>query len=373
MRGDVKNPTASRIVAVTLISVMFGIAFSAFPVGASADIISVRTQQLLPIGDNTCTPLSVYNFTPYVYDGALHSFAFTVSNNSYVALAGSVGETSVPFYLMTRQSDAVGALRVHVDVPTTPVSEGLPLSVTLISAQGSGQPVCMSTVSMIVSGTTGPAESSVSVRTTVPTSIPSATAETLPVSNSAVDTAEGDIGATETTAEIIEEVGSAVVSGDEGVVGGPTLLSIGSLQNKVVELCATGNMTRLWIVLLAIYAIIVVIAVLAQFPTSWSYSVGQRTATLLTPLILLLGFWYFAESCRFALWAPIAAILVALAGLAGIYREHPQTKSYIEGTLNLLNERESKTKPIFPPSSVQKTMITPPPLSKDSQGTPTNI
>ena len=171
MNGNIENPATHRIVAITLISVMFSVAFAAFPGGAAADISSVRTQQLLPVGGNTCTPLSAYDFAPYVYDKTLHSFAFTVSNSSYVALAGSVGGTSVPFYLMTRHGDAMGALRVHVDIPTTPVSEGLLLSVTLVSAQGGGQPVCMSTVSMMVSGTTGSAEGSVSVSTTAPTSI----------------------------------------------------------------------------------------------------------------------------------------------------------------------------------------------------------
>lgn len=373
MRGGVKNSTASRVVAVTLISVMFGIAFSVFPGGASADISSVRTQQLLPIGGNTCAPLSVYDFTPYVYDEALHSFTFTVSNSSYVALVGSVGETTtVPFYLMTRHADAMGALRVHVDIPTTSISEGLPLSVALISVQGSGQPVCMSTVSMMISGTTGSAEGSVSVSTKVPTSIPIATTENLPVSNPSIDTAVGDIEATGSTAEITGEK-PATLPRDEGVVGGPTLLSIGSLQNKVVELCATGNATRLWIVLLAIYAIIAVIAVLAQFPTSWTYSVGQRVATLLTPLILILGFWYFAESCRLALWPPIVAILVALAGLAVIYREHPQTKPYVKDVFSLIKTHDLKVNSAPPSPSAQATMITPPPQPKEPRRIPPNI
>src|SRR3989344_5330257 len=366
MSGNIENPATHRIVAITLISVMFSVAFAAFPGGAAADISSVRTQQLLPVGGNTCTPLSAYDFAPYVYDKTLHSFAFTVSNSSYVALAGSVGGTSVPFYLITRHGDAMGALRVHVDIPTTPVSKGLLLSVTLVSAQGGGQPVCMSTVSMMVSGTAGSAEGSVSVSTTAPTSITSVTTEAPSVPNDATGSAEWSeesAGGTGTTAELE----------DEGVVKESTFLSIGSLQNKVVELCATGNTARVWIVLLAVYAVIAVIAVLAQFPASWAYSTGQRTATLLTPLILLLGFWYFAESCRHTLWAPIAAILVALAGLAGIYREYPQTKPYVEDIFNLMKEREPKVNSASPPSSVQATMITPPPLPKDSKGTPSNV
>jgi len=376
MNGNIENPATHRIVAITLISVMFSVAFAAFPGGAAADISSVRTQQLLPVGGNTCTPLSAYDFAPYVYDKTLHSFAFTVSNSSYVALAGSVGGTSVPFYLMTRHGDAMGALRVHVDIPTTPVSKGLLLSVTLVSAQGGGQPVCMSTVSMMVSGTTGSAEGSVSVSTTAPISITSVTTEAPSVPNDATGSAEGSeesTGVTETIAKIEEEGRPTSVPEDEGVVKESTVLSIGSLQNKVVELCATGNRARVWIVLLAVYAVIAVIAVLAQFPASWAYSTGQRTATLLTPLILLLGFWYFAESCRPTLWAPIAAILVALAGLAGIYREYPQTKPYVEDIFNLMKEREPKVNSASPPSSVQATMITPPPLPKDSKGTPSNV
>src|SRR3989344_4948306 len=160
-----------RIAAAAFISATFCVSLSAFPSAIAADTISTETRQVFPTGSNTCVPLSAYSFTPYIYEGALHSFEFTVPDNSYVALTGSVGNTPIPFRFMTRRGDAADALRVHVDISTTPIPGMLPLSVTLMSARG-GQSVCMSTVVMTTSSasisSTTPPQSTGDIGASVP-------------------------------------------------------------------------------------------------------------------------------------------------------------------------------------------------------------
>ena len=133
----------SLVLAATALTFLL----TALPTRASALEVASQTAQVLPVGGNSCAPVSVANFTPYVYDGALHSFDFTISDPSYVALMGSVGNTSIPFSLMTRRVDASGVLRVHVDIGTTPIRGTLPIKVTLLSSR-TGSPVCLTVASM---------------------------------------------------------------------------------------------------------------------------------------------------------------------------------------------------------------------------------
>src|SRR3989344_8081280 len=144
--GQRPQRTTQRVAAIDFISAAFCVSLSVFPSSISADIVGTQTRALIAVAGSACVPLSAYGFTPYVYDGALHSFEFTVPDSSYVALTGTVGNTPIPFQFMTRRGDAADALRVHVDISTTPIHGMLPLSVTLLSAQGTGQSVCMSIV-----------------------------------------------------------------------------------------------------------------------------------------------------------------------------------------------------------------------------------
>ncbi|RJR12769.1 hypothetical protein C4585_03170, partial [Candidatus Parcubacteria bacterium] len=78
-----------------------------------------------------------------------------------------------------------------------------------------------------------------------------------------------------------------------------------------------GGAARLWIVLLALFVVVTGVAVLSQVPST--YSKGQRGASIVAPLVLLLAFWYLFESCRTALWAPLAALSIATLGILSLY------------------------------------------------------
>src|SRR3989344_5019015 len=123
------------------------VAISGLPGMAPAETLSSNTQQLLPLGTNTCPPIVATNFTPYVYDNALNSFEFTVSDPSNVAIVGSVGGTSIPLHFMTRRLESGGAVRINVDVQSSDVRGVLRIRVTFLSTHGAGTPLCISVVS----------------------------------------------------------------------------------------------------------------------------------------------------------------------------------------------------------------------------------
>jgi len=285
-----------------LLVLLFGIAAVAastvvFPSQTFAAEVSVQTAQVLPPGGNTCQPLPVSGFTPYVYDNALHSFEFTLPDSSYVAVIGSVGGASVPFQLMTRRIDASGTLHVHVDIPTTPVIGTLPVSVTLLSAKGAGQPVCISILTTSVQST----KSTVSKAPTTPSA-----------------------GTTKKPVAITGGATSAVGT-TAAPVAGSTTLPVGSIESALKNLCSGGGASVLWIILLAIYALLMWLAISAEKPWIAAIRPIEWTAiAIIVPLILLLGLWYFPESCRAQTWVPVAGILIALGAIIATYKNHPE-------------------------------------------------
>ncbi|MSU73775.1 hypothetical protein EXS56_01400 [Candidatus Kaiserbacteria bacterium] len=315
--------------------------FAAFPVKALALDATTQTSKVLPVGGNVCTPVSATNFIPYVYDGALHSFEFTVSDASYVALIGSVGNTSIPFNLMTRKIDASGMLHVRVDIQTTPIVGTLPLKVTLLSAR-SGNPVCLTVVSIGVGS--GPVVvQSNPVVGTVPTTVSAAPA-TPGISFAPKPSSSKPAPTT-------QQVLTTSASKDSVV---------GTVQNAFGKVCASdASAYRLWLILLVLYMLIVGAVLWAEFPMSmpWARTPERIATIILVLLLLLLAFWYLSISCRAALWMPLVAFLVAVLGLLAAFWNHPRVTQ-------LLLIQETKTtsttilvppaKPVIPQPQIKK-------------------
>lgn len=304
---------------------------TALPTKASALEVVAQTAQVLPVGGNSCAPVSVANFTPYIYDGALHSFDFTISDPSYVALMGSVGNTSVPFNLMTRRVDASGMLRVHVDIATTPIVGTLPIKVTLLSSR-TGSPVCLTVASMSVGS--GP----VVVQT-----VPADTTYTYTAPSAAPVTTTAQPAAGPVSAPSVAPEAPALTT---SVTPSPV---VNTMSNPLRNVCATDvGAYRLWLILLVLYTLIVGAALWAEFPmaASWARTPERIATIILGLLLLLLAFWYFSISCRAALWMPLAAFLIAVLGLLAAFWNHPRVTQ-------LLLIQETKT--------TSATLITPPP------------
>jgi len=332
-----------QLLLFVLASFAFSIVLAAFPLKAFALDASTQTRQVLPVGGNACAQVSATNFIPYVYDGALHSFEFTVSDPSYVAIQGSVGNTLIPFNLMTRKADASGAVRIHVDVQPTPVSGGLPVTVTMLSAR-SGSPVCMTVVSAnAVSGlsvipytpvvTAPPTQSTVSAPAK-----PVVTAAPKPVSSSPVPTTQKVLTTSTATGSVVS-----------------------TFQNPFRNMCTSdASAYRLWLILLVLYMLIVGALLWAEFPMSvpWARTPERIATIILALLLLLLAFWYFSISCRAALWMPLVAFLVAVLGLLAAFWNHPRVTQLL-----LIQEKKNTTpnvivtppaKPVTPQSQIKK-------------------
>ena len=294
-----------------------------FPSKTFALEMSARTQQILPLGENTCTPISVTSFTPYIYDGALHSFEFTVSDPSYVAFLGSVGNTSFSFDVMGRHIDASGSLRIHVDIETTAISGMLPLQVTLLSAR-TGQPVCLGIVSMSVGS--GPQVQSTISDTPIPTV--SVTEPSVTPNIPSVASWSTDPGApSSTSSKPAETTSNTYVT---------SVVSI--MKNTLKSLCVSETSAySLWLILLVLFALVIGVALRAKFPMSmtWVRSPESIATLILILLLFLLGFWYFYVPCRAALWMPLAAFLIAILGLLASFWNHPRVTQ-------LLLNRDSK-------------------------------
>lgn len=279
----------------TKISIFFAL-FAFAPLFASADTVSAYTAQILPAGGTQCQPLVVTNVAAHVYGGTLQSADIAVSDQSYVPVGGTVGETSVPFTAFSRWIENPGMV-IHIDTPTTPVAGNVPVSITLLSAKP-GTPVCATTISFTVT-----ASSAIGSHETPASSQPSvATNSGKMAQNKAVSTS-----ATNGKKAVHEKQATS------------TSIAAG-LGQRVSSLCAVGNSYRLWFILLLAYVIAVTVIAFANVRQIRA-SVFRTLAAILAPLIVLLGFWYFSPSCRAASWIPVAACIIAIAGLFLSFRE----------------------------------------------------
>lgn len=297
-----------------------GISIAAFllyfaPMAASAATANIQTAQLLPPGQNACPAAQLLAFKEYVYEGSLNSYDIFLADASYVAVAGTVGNTQIPFSYMTRSIDSQGVLRIHVDTPSIAVRDTAPITLTLISSLP-GRQTCLSAVSVVLDGT-----SIATVGTTAPgqnqqpvvSNNKGKTGKSTPSTNKA-------LWGKEKKADAASKTGSAEAASSSSLVGESSQTSV---LNKI---CTTeGGATRLWTILLAVYFLIIAATILAlpdgKLNTPSSILLGIAVAV---PLLVLLSIWKAAPSCHVGKWAPVAALLIAGMGLVLGLRHHPK-------------------------------------------------
>jgi len=290
------------IISFLLFSVVLSLGL---PVYAAA---ATNTAQLLPPGGNSCRSVSITGFTPYIYEGALHSFEFTASDASYIGIGGAVGNTSIPFNQITRRIDSNGAARIHVDVPSTQIRGSLTVGVTMLSATGASDPVCITIYS------TGVASDG-SAQAPAPTPAPS------PAPSPVVRPTPTPAPSTPTPAPTPVPTTTAT-----SAPSATSTSSIVSLQNTLKDMCSEGGALRIWLVLLVVYALIVVVAIVGQPQLPPALRSQEWIATaIVVPFLLLFAFWYFVESCRTSAWVPVIATVIALAGLSAAFWERKGT------------------------------------------------
>jgi hypothetical protein len=316
-------------ISVSYRSIMSGavVSFSAFvfliiimilPSHAAAQTASIQTQELLPPGQDACQVVTVTDVEPHVYGGVLESFDVTISDtsNSYVGVLAQVGNSAVPLNYITRWAGTPSGLKIHVDTTDTTIDGVVPVTLALISSPA-GAPTCISTIAFDVTNAS-------SVAPYVSTSIPQAQAgnsapvQTSPVSTSATTptgTVSGTTGTNSASGNPVAKNGTTTA-----VVTAASVTSAGNMK-FFSSVCTGNNAYRLWFILLVIYILIVATVVFAE-PWFLETSVLSSTAAMLVPLILLLIFWYFSETCRAASWIPVVACVIAIVGLFLAFREY---------------------------------------------------
>lgn len=292
--------TAARGLSYGFFSIIVAAAFAFVPTNASAASITVNTAQVTP-GTPSCLAPTVSGFEFFVYDNELHSFDVLVSDPSYVAVAGSAGDMPIPFVQMTRRITAAGALRIHTDIDSTPLSQSMPIVITLLSAKSSGSPICLTQV------------------TITPSAEEQTALEEIP--RTVADTGAYPVAPVRPT-----------VSGDDAAAGeapaGAVATSIATASDSVTKAfsrvkdsvksgaCGAGNSTsRLWFIFLVLYVLSLGAIALSRPPTTEPYPLAWLFSAILIPLILLAAFWYVLSACGVSKWVPL---LAAAAGVVGI-------------------------------------------------------
>ncbi len=258
--------------------------------------------QVLPPGGDTCSLLAVESFRPYVYDGALHSFDITIPDASYVSIEGSVGGESIPFNLMTRRITG-GDLRIHVDIETTSVGSGLPVSLTLVSARPSS-PVCITTASFTVTDLAGEASETgprpARPETNPPTTTSSRPGETGP---------NGENSATQQAGS--SATGSIATSAPRKTASGVTRPACPTTRSSGI----------LWGLLVLAFAVLGAV-IIARRGSVYATSRWLPALIILSALALLMLVWVFLPSCRAGNWVPFSLLGIAVVSNIGAYWEN---------------------------------------------------
>lgn len=313
-------------VRVTMLGILWGIALAlgivlVFPRGASAETV---TRQILPLGGASCVPVSVIDFVPHMYDGALHSFDLTVPDASYVAISGLSGTTQIPFNYITRRM-ANGGVRMHVDLPTTRVSSILPISLTLISAKGPMDPVCLT---VFTTNIPSPTPTPVPAPTQQPATPTQKPVQVTPaparpsVSQTPPTPVKPAVGATST----VRPTASVRPSSATDTAREAATSVTRNVSEQLALLCSrAGGGERVFGLMLLIHALLILAAAI------WARGMEEKqtwvVAAAIIPFLIILGLWYASVACRNGWWPLGAALLVAFAGL---YLSTPSGAALVE-------------------------------------------
>lgn len=278
-------------------------------VSAHADVVSLQSTALIPQG-TTCAPLLVSDMKTYVYDNELHSFEFIINDAAYTMVGGSVGDSRLSFNQSSRSAGtATGTVRIQVNVESTPLTQAVPVSVSLLSSKGGGAPVCATIFSFVMSPMAP---------------LPSLTQDPVvpsPVTPSPVSQTDSTQGYTPpvkyptVTNPMNPEKDTTSVKKPFSLpsIGLPSLAGI---TGAAAAACSTARSAgNIWSILLVLYALFVAYCALTK-PGILARSAELLAAAIVLPFIGLVAFWYLSEQCRAGEWVQLLTPAIALIGLA---------------------------------------------------------
>jgi hypothetical protein len=262
------------------------------PISAFASTV-LPSQVLPPATGKACAPVTFSDIQTHVYNTNLDSFDITISDKSYVAVSTSVNNTPVGFNYISRWNSPNGSVKMHVDLQSIRLDKDIPVQITFLSTHsdaGGSLVTCVFNVpAKIVAVTTGGVHP-----------IPGQTPPIHVPRPNPKPTTGGGTGATSSGT-----TSAATSTYNPGIV---------AAMNSLGNLCADGGATRLWVVLLVLFALFCFTLCAQKFEVGSSvrdWSIGL----ILAVFVGLLIFWYVSAACRTGAWAPALATLITIVGL----------------------------------------------------------
>ena len=300
---------------------------------------------------STCSQPNVGNFVPYIYNGELHSFDYTVFDNDrgvVLPLQTRIDNKDVE----TRYSSewtSNGDTRVHVDVPSWEGFNGtFPVTVHVKTGPDAS---CETQATFTVSLPKLPPQASGTVTNTpdygtggpvsqTESEAPGASDEqtvtetnTTPSIEVSIDDniimQEGESATEDTIGEAASET-EVTQTADTEREGG--FLSIFAPVTPEGSICTTLPLIS-WI-LLAVLHLIIAGAILFFLRSLISESNLWFTVALLVPFIGFLLAWFLLDGCRMHQWFPVVVALISLGTVLGVPASDDEPKKVVASTID---------------------------------------
>ncbi len=302
-----RTVTRYRVLLAAL-AIVFGFAASIFsPSVAAAEEYRIEVVTAPVFASSICPALPVASFTPYIYEGKLHSFDFTLGGPlSYVPILGSAGNTSFGFTQFSRVSSVPG--KFHADISPLAITSSFPISISLLSP---GPNTCLSIISIYLLGSSG----------STPVSAPPSPARGVSY----------ETPTTVVSHETTEEITTGKPDGYAPVVAGGLFGSMFGGIGHMSDYCKMGGAARVWIFLIALYAIFLALLVLYREKLPQVLRSDEALSVMIVgPFLLLFAVWYIAPLCRAATWVPFFATALAIGALLVAFRASISNEAGIE-------------------------------------------
>lgn len=277
---------------------------------------------------NACSAPTVGNFTPFVYDGELHSFEYSIADDEeHLPETIVIDGTEISLrYASVWDEKIAGQRVVHVDVPhfDLPTIEGN-TSIIVENTQVPPPPGSGPCTSEAVFSLELPTRPAPQPPTETPTQPEPTTPDTTGTGSDADDEpSEPGTGEPDTDTTPDGENGDGTpgngtpdetdTTGGETDDDGSFLGGFGTPIRGAGGLCVSAPLSA-WLVL-GVVALLVALATLLYMPRI-AQSNALLATSILAPLVLFLGIWYFFDGCRVFMWFPIAILIISLGTLIG--------------------------------------------------------
>lgn len=260
-----------------------------------------------PYGVNqvaSCVAPVISNFTPYIYDGELHSFEYTVNGSESPLVVAVVGERGIEYRYST-QRKGNGASRVHVDVPGWYGFTGEMRVV--VSVLTGADAHCWSAAEFHVK-LAGP--------TKVPTDTTKETLEvpTPPKNVIVIDSAPLSGEHAGSVAVVPKDKDQSVKSKEESLTRS-MVATIGSFFGSKVSKDECKTLPRTAWIALAIVCLVAILIVIDRLPYLLKGNGVKFAIVLLAVFVVMLGIWFIFDRCRSYRWFPIVVTVLTLLTL----------------------------------------------------------